>query len=86
MRKVSLYFAMLGLALMLTSAVHAEDGEWTAVVTVKDGAMTAKVGDKEFVLKGDEAAKIKEGGTYKIKGTVSDDGKTMTAKEVKKAD
>ena len=63
-----------------------KDGEWTAVVTVKDDMVMAKVGDKDFVLTGDEAKKIKEGGKFVVKGKISDDGKSIVTTEIKKAE
>jgi hypothetical protein len=75
-------------AIILSSAIRADDkeGEWTVAITVKDDVVTAKVGDKEFTVKGEEAKKIKENGTYVVKGKLSEEAKTIEATEVKKSE
>jgi hypothetical protein len=71
-------------------------GEWTGTVGcshcnyAKETAATkcsaaAKVGDKVYVLTGEKVtADFKKGGDWTIKGTISEDGKSIAVTEMKK--
>jgi hypothetical protein len=78
-------------ALVFSVAVKAEEkagagkDEMTVKVTVKDGKVMAKAGDKEYELKGDKAKDLKEG-DYKIKGKIAEDGKSIEVTECEKCE
>ena len=98
MKRVSIFAVPFVLALMLSGVVRADDAEMTVTVgcqkcNFKDATAAAdcgaacKTGDgKVLVMTGDavKELKFKDGGTYIVKGKVSDDGKSVAVTEIKK--
>ena len=99
MKRMFLFVVPFALALVLTSAVRADDkeGEWTVTVGcqhcnfekdtgAKECGAAAKTADgKIIVLKGEHVTKeFKKGGEYVVKGKISADGKQIDVAEMKK--
>jgi hypothetical protein len=96
MKRVLAFVVPFALALVLSSAVRADD--WTVVVgcqkcNFKDdtkaeacGAACKTADGKVVLLKGDvvKDVKFKEGGEYVVSGKLSEDGKSIEVKEIKK--
>lgn len=98
MKRALFFVVPFALAMVLSSVVRADDGEWTVTVgcqhcSFKDAHATtcvpaAKTADgKILVLKGDKViAKeaYEKGGEYIVKGKIVDDGKAIEVTEMKK--
>ena len=99
MKRALFFVVPFALAIVLSSAVRAGEGEGEWTVTVgcqhcnfeKDTKATAcgaaaKTADgKVLILKGEHVTKeFKKGGEYIVKGKIVDDGKSIEVTEMKK--
>jgi hypothetical protein len=96
MKRVIFFAVPFALAFVLSSSVRADD--WTVTVGCQKCAYSAdtkaescgaaaKTADgKVLLLKGDAVkdVKFKEGGEYVVSGKISEDGKSIEVKEIKK--
>lgn len=97
MKRALFLVVPFALAIVLSTAVRADDGEWTVTVgcqhcnfSKESGATAcgaaAKTADgKILILKGEHVTKeFKKGGEYTVKGKISDDKKSIEVTEMKK--